>query len=155
MNLQPSAPPRLRVSQSPINDLTGIIIDTALVIHRDLGPGLLESVYESVLSRSLERRGLHVERQKIVAFTYDGMAFDDGLRLDLLVEGRVIVELKSVEKLAPVHSKQVLTYLRLMHLEVGLLINFGAATLKEGLHRIVNTLQPSSRGAAENAEVKA
>jgi iron complex transport system substrate-binding protein len=85
-----------------------------------------------------------VERQKVIRFEYDGMVFEEGFRTDLLVEGRVIVELKSVEKLAPVHSKQVLTYLRLTNLSVGLLVNFGAATLKEGLRRIVNNLPPEA-----------
>jgi iron complex transport system substrate-binding protein len=120
------------------DELTGLIVDTAFHIHRDLGPGLLESVYELVLAAALQRRGLKVERQKPVSFTYDGMTFDEGFRVDLLVEGRVVVELKSVEKLAPVHAKQLLTYLRLMKLPVGLLINFGAGTFKEGVHRIVN-----------------
>src|SRR5205814_8058362 len=95
------------------------------------------------LGRVLERRGFQVGRQEPIGFEYDGMVFEDGFRTDLLIESRVIVELKSVEKVAPVHGKQLLTYLRLMHLPVGLLINFGAATLKEGLHRIVNQL-PSS-----------
>ncbi|MEQ1904821.1 MAG: GxxExxY protein [Pirellulaceae bacterium] len=113
-------------------------------IHIELGPGLLESVYEVVLARALERRGFHVERQQTVRFEYDGVVFDEGLRLDLLVDGRVVVELKSVEKLAPVHGKQLLTYLRLLKLPVGLLINFGGATLKEGLHRIVNKLDSSA-----------
>jgi len=126
-----------------LDDITGAVVDAAMKIHIELGPGLLESVYEAVLARALERRGLQVERQKVIRFEYDGMVFDEGFRTDLLVEGRVIVELKSVEKLAPVHSKQLLTYLRLMNLPVGLLINFGSATLKEGLHRIVNKL-PSS-----------
>ena len=90
------------------------------------------------------RRGLGVERQRAVAFEYDGMLFEEGLRIDLLVEGRVAVELKSVETLAAVHKKQVLTYLRLLDLPVGLLINFGSVTLKEGLHRIVNNLPPSA-----------
>lgn len=126
-----------------LDDITGEIVDAALKIHQGLGPGLLESVFESVLARALERRGLKVERQKLISFEYDGMLFEEGFRVDLLVEERVVVELKSVETLAPVHSKQLLTYLRLMDLPVGLLINFGAATLKEGLHRIVNKL-PSS-----------
>jgi GxxExxY protein len=126
-----------------LDDITGAVVDSAMKIHKGLGPGLLESVYEAVLARALERRGLQVEKQKVIRFEYDGMVFDEGFRTDLLVEGRVIVELKSVEKLAPVHSKQLLTYLRLMNLPVGLLINFGSATLKEGLHRIVNKL-PSS-----------
>ncbi|MFH0939166.1 MAG: GxxExxY protein [Planctomycetota bacterium] len=127
-----------------IDDITGDIVDAAYKIHVGLGPGLLESVYEVVLARELTRRGFIVERQKTVSFEYDGMRFEEGFRVDLLVEGRIVVELKSVEKLAPVHSKQVLTYLRLLKLPVGLLINFGAATLKEGLHRIVNNYKPSS-----------
>jgi len=127
-----------------LDDITGAVVDAALKIHMDLGPGLLESVYESVLARALQRRGLQVERQKTIRFEYDGMVFEEGFRTDLLVEGRVVVELKSVENLAPVHSKQLLTYLRLMNLQVGLLINFGAATLKEGLHRIVNNLPNSA-----------
>lgn len=127
-----------------LDEITGAIVDSALKMHIELGPGLLESVYEIVLARALERRGFRVERQKAIRFGYDGMTFDEGFRTDLLVEGRVVVELKSVEKLAPVHSKQVLTYLRLTNLPVGLLINFGAATLKEGLHRIVNNLPASA-----------
>lgn len=138
--LRASAPPR------EIDDITGGIVDSAVKLHMKLGPGLLESVYESILARSLQRRGLTVERQKAVRFEYDGLVFDDGLRLDLLVEGQVIVELKSVEELAPVHFKQVLTYLRLTNLHVALLINFGAARLKDGLHRIVNAL-PASRSS--------
>lgn len=151
-----------------LDDITGAVLDAAMKVHRGLGPGLMESVYETVLARELARRGLQVERQKTVAFEFDGMRFDDGLRLDLLVEDCVVVELKSVETVAAVHKKQVLTYLRLLNLPVGLLVNFGAATLKEGLHRIVNNLSPSasprlrvnqgaegkeiSRGGAESAE---
>jgi GxxExxY protein len=111
---------------------------------QQLGPGLLESVYEIVLARTLQKRGLRVVRQKPISFEYDGMRFDEAFRADLFVEERVVVELKSVELLAPVHSKQLLTYLRLMQLPVGLLINFGAPTLKQGLHRIVNSLTPSA-----------
>ena len=128
----------------PLDDITGTIVDSAMKIHIELGPGLLESVYEVVLARALTRRGFHVERQKVIRFEYDGMVFDEGFRLDLLIDERVIVELKSVERLAPVHSKQLLTYLRLMKLPVGLLINFGAPTLKEGLHRVVNNLDSSA-----------
>jgi len=127
-----------------LDDITGTIVDAAMKIHMDLGPGLLESVYEAVLAKALQKRGLRVERQKPISFEYDGTRFEEGFRIDLLVEGCVIVELKSVEKLAPVHSKQLLTYLRLMKLPVGLLLNFGAATLKEGLHRVVNDLAPSA-----------
>jgi len=126
-----------------LDDLTGTIIDTALKIHIELGPGLLESVYEVVMAHSLQKKGLAVERQKPITFSYDGMMFEEGFRIDLLVENQLIIELKSVEKISPVHNKQLLTYLRLMNLPIGLLINFGAATLKEGLQRVVNNL-PSS-----------
>ncbi len=121
-----------------IEELSTIVVDAAYHIHKELGPGLLESVYEIVLSKSLEKRGLHVERQKNVSFEYDGMFFDEGLRVDLLVNGTLVLELKSVENIAPVHHKQLLTYLRLLHLPLGLLINFGAATFKDGVKRIVN-----------------
>jgi GxxExxY protein len=126
-----------------IDEITGSIVDAAYKIHSGLGPGLLESVYEAVMERELKRRGFAVERQKTITFEYDGMRFDEGLRADLMVEGKIVVELKSLEKLAPVHAKQVLTYLRLLHLPVGLLINFGSPTVKEGLQRIVNDYQPS------------
>ena len=123
-----------------LDEITGFIVDAAVKLHIELGPGLLETVYEVILARVLERAGIFVERQKPVRFDYDGLRFEEGFRIDLLVERKVVVELKSVEKLGPVHGKQVLSYLRLMQLPVGLLINFGAATLKEGLHRIVNQL---------------
>ena len=123
-----------------IDEITGIIIDESIHIHRELGPGLLESVYEAILWKSLLHRGLSVERQQPITFEYNRMSFEEGFRIDLLVEKRVIIELKSVEKLAPVHGKQLLTYLRLTNLQVGLLINFGAATLKEGVQRVVNRL---------------
>ena len=103
-----------------LDDITGGVIDAAMKIHRELGPGLLESVYEVVLAREIQRRGFRVERQKAVRIEYDGLVFEEGFRADLVVESRVVVELKSVEHLAPVHSKQLLTYLRLMRLEVGL-----------------------------------
>ena len=122
--------------------LTGEIVDAAYRIHTKLGPGLLESVYEAVLARTLEQRGLKVERQKPVPIEFDGLRFDEGFRIDLLVDDRVVVELKSVEQLAPVHSKQLLTYIRLLDLRVGLLINFGASTLKEGVRRVVNAYSP-------------
>ena len=122
-----------------LNEITGQVVDAAVKLHAALGPGLLESVYQAVLSRELERRGLMVESQRALPFEYDGMRFSQGLCVDLLVNASVVVELKSVEKLAPVHFKQVLTYLRLLDLRVGLLINFGGATLKEGLHRIINS----------------
>jgi GxxExxY protein len=119
------------------------VVDSAVKLHKGLGPGLLESVYESLLAQDLSRRGLYVERQRKVDFEYDGLPFEGGLCIDLLIEGLVVVELKSIEKLAPVHFKQVLTYLRLTHLRVGFLINFGGATLKEGLHRLAHNYNPS------------
>ena len=123
-----------------INDVTGMIVDAALQIHRDLGPGLLESVYEALLAKKLEQRGLRVERQKILRFEYDGMIFDEGFRMDLLVEDQVVVELKSVEQMAPVHKKQLLTYLKLGGKKLGFLLNFGEAVMKKGIVRIVNGL---------------
>ena len=130
-----------------MDSITAEIVDAAVKLHRALGPGLLESVYEAVLTRDLERRGLAVEAQKPVAFDYDGLRFSEGFRVDLLVASQVVVEIKSVEGLLPVHHKQLLTYLRLMNLPVGLLINFGAPTIKEGLRRIVNGFQPSGNSA--------
>jgi len=122
------------------NDISRQIVDAALKVHRDLGPGLLESVYETVLAFELERRGLEVLTQVPVSFEYEGRIFENGFRIDLLVDGKVVVELKSVEEVAAVHKKQVLTYIRLSKLRLGLLINFGAATLKEGITRLVNGL---------------
>ena len=127
-----------------LDNLTGTIIDTALKVHIQPGPGLLESVYEVVLAYSLQKQGLTVERQKPITFYFDGLMFEEGFRVDLLVENKVVIELKSVEKLSPIHSKQLLTYLRLMNLPVGLLINFGGVTLKEGLQRVVNKLPASA-----------
>ena len=123
-----------------LDEVTEAIIQESLNIHKALGPGLMEAVYEIVLARALQRRGLRVQRQLTIPFEYDGMVFEQGFRVDLLVEGIVVVEVKSVEKLALVHPKQLLTYLRLMRLPLGLLINFGAPLLKEGLHRIVNEI---------------
>jgi GxxExxY protein len=121
-----------------VEDISGIVVDAAFHLHREVGPGLLESVYEVVLARMLEARGLEVERQKCVSFDIQGFHFEEGFRVDLLVERSLIVELKSVDSLAAVHSKQVLTYLRLMRLPMGLLINFGAGLFKDGIRRIVN-----------------
>jgi iron complex transport system substrate-binding protein len=121
-----------------VNDITGIVVDAAYKLHVSLGPGLLENVYETVLVKDLEARGLRVERQRTISIDYRGMHFKDCCRIDVLVEGLVIVEVKSVETLLPLHSKQLLTYLRLSNLRIGLLINFGAARLKDGIRRILN-----------------
>jgi iron complex transport system substrate-binding protein len=128
----------------PANDTSGEVVDASYRIHRDLGPGLLEGVYEVVLAKALEQRGLRVERQKPVPIEYAGLRFEEGFRADLVVEGCVVVELKSVEHLLPVHSKKLLTYLRLMNLNVGLLINFGAPMLKSGIKRVVRDLRASA-----------
>ena len=121
-----------------IEALATIAVDCGFKVHEGLGPGLLESVYEAVLAQSLTRRGLFVERQKPVPIHFDGVILDEGFRADLLVEGKLLIELKSVERTAPVHGKQVLTHLRLMDLPLGLLMNFGAATFREGIKRVVN-----------------
>lgn len=113
-------------------------VDAALHLHRDLGPGLLESVYEMILAAELVRRGHKVDRQKPVDIEYKGLEFAAAFRIDLLVDDSLIIELKSVERLNAAHAKQLLTYLKLTDRPLGLLINFGGATLKEGLRRIVN-----------------
>jgi GxxExxY protein len=114
-------------------------VDASLLIHRELGPGLLESVYETLLAAELARRGHSVLRQQPVDFMFNGMRFDAAFRVDLLVGGRLVIEVKSVDRLAGVHARQLLTYLRLMKQPLGLLINFGGETLKEGLKRVVNS----------------
>lgn len=122
------------------NDLASLIMDASFQIHRELGPGLLESVYETVLARLLADKGLAVERQVPVRIQFNGIVFDEGFRADLVVANKVIVELKSVEHLQAVHSKQLLTYLRLTDCKLGLLINFGENLLKDGFKRVVNGL---------------
>ena len=114
-------------------------VDCGFKIHHELGPGLLESVYEALVAKSLEKRGFRVERQRSISFEFDGMAFDDAFRADILVEGSLLIEVKSAEKTVGVHVKQVLTYLRVMKLPLGILMNFGMATFKEGVQRIANS----------------
>jgi GxxExxY protein len=122
------------------NDTAKIIVDTAYRIHVRLGPGLLEAVYQAILVHELRKRGLHVDDEVGVPVEWDGFRLDVGFRADLIVEHRVVVELKSVEVVAPVHKKQLLTYLRLTGCRLGLLINFGAALLKDGITRVANGL---------------
>ena len=122
------------------NEIAKIIVDAAFHLHKRLGPGLLETVYEVVLANMLQRRGLKVARQVPVAIVFDGIKFNEGFRADLIVEDKVIVELKSVEKVVPVHKKQLLTYLRLTDKRLGLLINFGAELIRDGISRVVNGL---------------
>ena len=121
-----------------VDEISGAIVDASVRIHRKFGPGLLESAYEAILACDLRRRGLRVERQKLITFSYDEIDVQQAFRADLLVEGCVIVEVKSVEHVAAVHSKQLLTYLRLTNLRVGLLLNFGAEIMKDGIDRVVN-----------------
>ena len=127
-----------------IDEITGDVLDVALRLHRELGPGLLESVYETLLARRLQSFGYDVVSQQLISAEFEGARFEAAFRADLLVDGRLLVEVKSVERLLPVHSKQLLTYLRLMKQPVGLLINFGGETLKEGIRRVVNEYRPSA-----------
>jgi GxxExxY protein len=126
------------------NDIAREIVDAAFRIHTSLGPGLLESVYDAVLAYELARRGLRTVRQQPIPVIYDNVRIDTGFRADLIVEDKVIVEVKSVEILAPVHKKQLLTYLRLADKRLGLLINFHVALIKDGITRIVNGLEDDS-----------
>ena len=113
-------------------------IDCGFQIHEQLGPGLLESVYEAVLAQALQQAGFAVERQKAIPIVFNGLALEEGFRADLIVEGKLIIEIKSVEKLAGVHGKQLLTYLRLTNLQLGLLMNFNQELFKDGLRRVSN-----------------
>ena len=120
------------------NDIGTIIVDCALDLHRNLGPGLLETVYEVTLARTLERRGLPVQRQVAVPIEYQGETFSEGFRADLIVGGSVIVELKSIERVTPAHKKQLLTYLRLTGLKLGYLRKFVEAIMRDGITRTIN-----------------
>jgi len=122
------------------NEIAKIVGDAAHHIHKDTGPGLLESVYEIVLAHELKNRNLNVERQVSVPVVYKNIKLDEGFRADLIVEDKVIVELKSVENVVPVHKKQLLTYLRLSNKKLGLLINFGSELIRDGISRVVNNL---------------
>jgi len=121
-----------------VDELASIAVDCGFHIHKELGPGLLESVYEVVLAQALSDQGLSVVRQKPVAITFRGLVIADAFRADLVVDDRLIVEIKSVEKAHPVHAKQLLTYLRLTKQPLGLLMNFGCATFREGVKRVAN-----------------
>jgi GxxExxY protein len=121
-----------------IEALIAVAIDCGLAIHERFGPGLLESVYEQLLIQMLWKRGYRAERQQAIRLCFDDIVIEDAYRVDILIEGKLIVELKSVEQLAPVHSKQVLTYLRITDQPVGLLLNFGGAMFKDGIRRIIN-----------------
>ncbi len=122
------------------NEIATVVVDASFKVHKCLGPGLLESVYEAVLAYELEKREVMVSRQRPLPVIYESIRLDEGYRADLVINDKVIVELKSVEKIAPVHKKQLLTYLRLSHLRLGLLINFGENLIKDGITRVVNDL---------------
>lgn len=123
------------------NEIGKQVVDAAVKVHTGLGPGLLEGVYEAVLAKELERRGLQVARQVAVEIEYDGLRFMEAFRADMIVEGKVILELKSVETLSKVHHKQLFTYLKLKDLKLGFLLNFGAPLMKDGIKRMVNGLK--------------
>jgi GxxExxY protein len=123
------------------NEIGTIVVDAALTVHRELGPGLLESVYEVALAHELADRDLQLERQQPIVISYKGMTFNEGFRADIVVEKRVILELKSVEKTTEAHKKQVQTYLRLTGCKLGYLLNFGEAYMKDGITRCVNGLE--------------
>lgn len=137
-----------------IDDVSAEIVNAAIHLHRRLGPGLLESVYEVVLSGILGQAGLKVERQRAIDIVFDGLRFPGAFRADLIVENCLVVEIKSVEALQPVHGKQLLTYLRLLQQPVGLLLNFGGATMKEGIRRVVNDYRPANPSATPRLRVK-
>ena len=122
------------------NMLARIIVDSAFQIHYRLGPGLFESVYETLMMYELKKRNIPVESQKAMPVYYDHIVFDEGFRADLVVDKTVIVELKSVEKVLPMHKKQLLTYLKISNLQLGLLVNFGEPKIKDGITRLVNNL---------------
>lgn len=133
------------------NDITATIIDAAIEVHRRLGPGLLESVYQAVLAHELRKRGLRVEVERPIPVEWDDVRLEVGFRADLIVEDAIVVELKSCEVVAPVHKKVLLTYLRLADKRVGLLINFGAELLKDGIHRVVNDFREEVHAEAQRA----
>lgn len=123
------------------NEVGTIVVESAIAVHRELGPGLLEVVYEAVLAHELINRGLSIRRQVPIPIAYRGIQFDEGFRADIIVQECVVLELKSVEQTAPVHKKQVQTYLRLTGCKLGYLLNFGEALMKNGITRCVNGLE--------------
>lgn len=134
-----------------IDSLSAIVVDEAVALHRALGPGLFETVYETVLAGRLEGRGLKVARQVPVPLSFEGHFFDSAFRIDILVEDRLILEIKAVDQLGKMHARQLLTYLRLTRQPVGLLLNFSHETMKEGIRRMVNDHRPSPESFALSA----
>lgn len=124
------------LTQRPDDDLSRIVVDTAFKIHKALGPGLLENAYEQCLAHELRKRGLNVECQKLIPITYEDLRIENALRLDMVVEGSLVIELKSLERILPVHTAQMLTYLKMSGIKTGLLINFNSLLIKDGIKRI-------------------
>ena len=138
-----------------IDRVSAEVVDAAIRIHRELGPGLLESVYEAVLAATLQRAGWKVDRQLPVDIEFEGLTLSGAFRADLIVDERLVVEVKSVEQLSKLHGKQLLTYLRLLKQPVGLLLNFGGEAMKDGIRRIVNGYAPAEgRSASPRLRVK-
>ena len=123
------------------NEISKLIVNAAYHIHRGLGPGLLESVYEEIMYHELQQQGLAVKKQEAIPVNWKGLTMEMGFRADIIVENKVVIELKSVETVAPVHFKQLLTYLKLINIKLGLLINFNVPLIKDGIIRVVNNLQ--------------
>ena len=125
------------------NEIGTIVVDSAVKLHKSLGPGLLETVYEGILIQQLQKAGLTTQRQVLVPITFEGVSYDEGFRADIIIGGKVILELKSTEVVHPVHKKQLLTYLKLTGLKLGYLLNFGEELMKNGITRIINgEIQP-------------
>ena len=141
-----------------VDEVSAIVIDEAIAIHRELGPGLFEIVYETVLAGRMEKGGLAIARQVPVPIVFDGIAFDAAFKVDILVDGSLVLEIKAVEALSKVHARQLLTYLRLMKQPVGLLLNFSGETMREGIRRLVNNhhrdLSASSLPSAPAREIR-
>ncbi|WP_277057933.1 GxxExxY protein [Trichlorobacter lovleyi] len=137
-----------RHTEENLNTLSGMIVDAAMKVHSALGPGLLENAYEICLKHELLKRGVEVKRQVELPVCYDGIQLDAGYRIDLLVADEIVVELKSVDKIVPIHEAQLLSYLKLSNLHVGLLINFNVIHLKDGIKRMVNRFQPLRSSAS-------
>jgi len=134
-----------------VNHISGIVVDSAMKVHSALGPGLLESAYEACLIRELRKRGLRVESQVPIAVSYDGEVLDVGYRADLIVEEKVLIELKAVEGILPVHKAQLLSYLRLSGKQVGLLINFNVEHLRDGIKRVISSRPKFSAASVSSA----
>ena len=137
-----------RYTEENLKTISGHVVDAAMKVHSALGPGLLESAYETCLKHELLKRGLEVKSQVELPVWYDGVRLDAGYRIDLLVSDAIVVELKSVDKIAPIHEAQLLSYLKLSNLQVGLLMNFNVIHLKDGIKRMVNMYQPLRSSAS-------